>query len=77
MTRILIVALISVSLFSGFAFASDVQAPTDTDETVQQIKAESAPDQATATEKAQMEAVQDEEKPADAEEQKPAEPETK
>ena len=76
MTRILIVALISVSLFSGFAFASDVQAPTDTDETVQQIKAESAPDQATATEKAPMEAVQDEEKPADAEEQKLAEPET-
>jgi hypothetical protein len=76
MTRILIVALISVSLFSGFAFANDAQVPTGTDETVQQIKAESAPDQATATEEAQMEVVQNEEKPADAEEQKHAEPET-
>ncbi len=75
MTRILLVALTVVFLFSGFAFADTSAAPQQgTDEAAQQIKAEPAQEPATGTEETPMEAKQDEEQPATTEEQTPDKP---
>ncbi len=69
MTRILLVALTAVFLFSGFAFADTSAAPShDTDEAAQQVKAEPAQEPAAGTEETPMEVKQDKEQPADTEE---------
>ncbi len=74
MTRILLVALTAVFLFSGFAFAdTPAVPPQDTDEAAQQVKTEPSTEPATGTEETPMEVKQDEEQPAEAEKKTPNE----